>query len=105
MTAQWDNARDQMQHLVDYLDDVTATLEALSHGYDQMTNDRTNNVMRILTAMSSIMLPLSVISGIYGMNIQGLPMANDEWAFEITLGLMLVVALSLIAFFRYRRWI
>jgi magnesium transporter len=101
----WGNARDQIAWLSDYLDDVSATLEALSHSYDQLANQRTNKVMRLLTAISTIMLPLAVISGIYGMNIRGLPFSESEWAFEATLGMMLVVAVGLLILFRRRRWL
>ena len=75
------------------------------HSYDQLANHRTNRIMRLLTAISTIMLPLAVISGIYGMNIRGLPMADSEWALEITLGLMLAVAVGLLVLFRRRRWL
>jgi magnesium transporter len=101
----WGNAHDQIAWLSDYLDDVWATLEALSHSYDQLANQRTNGIMRLLTALSTIMLPLAVISGIYGMNIRGLPFAESEWALEITLGLMLTVAVGLLAVFRRKRWL
>jgi Mg2+ and Co2+ transporter CorA len=61
--------------------------------------------MRLLTAISTIMLPLAVISGIYGMNVKGLPFAENEWAFDLTLGLMLAVAVGLLLLFRRRRWL
>jgi len=101
----WGNARDQISWLSDYIDDVWSMLEALSHSYDQLANQRTNKIMRLLTAISTIMLPLAVISGIYGMNIRGLPFSESEWAFEATLGMMLVVAVGLLVFFRRKRWL
>jgi magnesium transporter len=101
----WGNAYDQIAWLSDYVDDVWSTLEALSHSYDQLANQRTNRIMRLLTAISTIMLPLAVISGIYGMNIRGLPFADSESALEITLGLMLAVAVGLLAVFTRKRWL
>jgi magnesium transporter len=101
----WENARDQIAWLCDYLEDIWATLEALSHSYDQLANHRTNNIMRLLTAISTIMLPLAVISGIYGMNIRGLPFSESDWAFEVTLGMMLAVAIGLLTLFRRKRWL
>jgi magnesium transporter len=105
MALYWGNAQDQIAWLTDYLDDVWATLEALSHSYDQLANQRINKVMRLLTAISTIMLPLAVISGIYGMNIKGLPLAENDWAFESTLGIMLLVAIGLLVVFRRKRWL
>jgi magnesium transporter len=101
----WRNALDQIGFLVDYLDDLWNSLQALSQTYDQLAAHRVNNIMRLLTAISTIMLPLAVISGIYGMNVKGLPFAENEWAFELTLGLMLAVAVGLLLLFRRRRWL
>jgi magnesium transporter len=101
----WGNAQDQIAWLCDYLEDVWATLEALSHSYDQLANQRINKVMRLLTAISTILLPLAVISGIYGMNVRGLPFAEHDWAFEAMLGMMLVVAVGLLVVFRRKRWL
>jgi magnesium transporter len=101
----WGNAHDQIAWLSDYLDDVAATLEALSHSYDQLTSRRVNRIMRLLTLLSTIMLPLTVISGIYGMNIKGLPFADSDWALAITLGMMVVVETALLLFFRWKRWL
>ena len=105
LSLYWENARDQIAWLNDYLDDVWTTLEALSHSYDQLASQQINKVMRLLTAISTIMLPLAVISGVYGMNIRGLPLAENEWAFEATLGMMLAVALGLLLLFRRKRWL
>lgn len=101
----WDNASDQLHRLVDFLEDLAQTLEAISHSYDQLTNVRINNTMRALTALSTLLLPLSVLSGIYGMNVRRLPWAENDWGFEIVLGLMLAVAIALLAVFRRRGWI
>jgi Mg2+ and Co2+ transporter CorA len=60
--------------------------------------------MRILTVISVIMLPLTLISGILGMNYP-LPMASQPEMFWAIMGLMLVVSLVMLVYFRYRRWL
>lgn len=105
LTLYWDNVHDQLGWLDDYLEDVEQMLEALSHSCDQLATQRTTSVMRLLTAISTILLPLAVLSGIYGMNIKGLPFAEAEYAFELTIGMMLAVAVGLLVLFRRRGWV
>ena len=105
METYWGDAEDQLQRLVDYLDDVSQNLEALSHSHDQLNTYRMNDLIRGLTTISTVMLPLGVVTGIYGMNIRGLPWAESDWALEITLGLLLAVAVGMVALFRRRGWL
>ena len=80
------------------IDGLAATSESLA-------TQRTNEVVRALTIISTIMLPLAVISGIYGMNIAGLPFAGPPWAAVFAGFLMVVVAGGMLALFKLRRWI
>jgi len=83
------------------LEDHREVVEGLSETSDSVISYRLNATMRILTIISVIMLPLSLISGIYGMNID-LPLDHLSWAFVIVLCIMLLVAAGMIALFR--RW-
>jgi len=65
---------------------------------------RTNEIIRALTIISVIMLPLTLVSGIYGMNI-ALPFQEDPMAFGMIIGLLLVIAGSMLAIFRWRGWL
>jgi len=66
---------------------------------------QTNTVMKTLTIMTAIFLPLTVITGIYGMNFQHMPELNWEFGYFGVLGLMMIVGFSLFAFFKHKRWI
>ena len=69
-----------------------------------LENHHTNEVIQVPTIDATIMLPLAVVSGPYGMNAR-LPFGAKEYAFGIVLGIMaLIIAVTLI-FFRVRRWI
>jgi len=59
--------------------------------------------MKILTIISSIILPLTFITGLYGMNVE-LPFQTKSWAFYGLLGLMVVVAAVFIIIFKRRKW-
>lgn len=66
---------------------------------------RTNEVMKVLAVFSAIMLPLSLIAGIYGMNFDYMPELKSEYGYFFTLGLMAIVAIGLLIYFYRRGWI
>ncbi|RYX99631.1 hypothetical protein EON78_03275, partial [bacterium] len=71
---------------------------------ESLISVRANNIMKTLTLISVIMLPLTLISGIYGMNIH-LPIAQEDHAFEIIVVFMITTAISMLAFFKRKKWI
>ncbi|MFA6825009.1 MAG: CorA family divalent cation transporter, partial [Bacteroidales bacterium] len=71
---------------------------------DSLQTNKTNEIMRILTFISTIMLPLSVISGIYGMNVT-LPFMQNDWVFGGIIALMVVVVVGFIFYFKKKRWL
>ncbi len=66
---------------------------------------RTNDIMRTLTALTAIFLPLNLITGFFGMNFDGLPLIHSGTGIWITLGFMVVLAAVLIYFFRSKRYL
>nr|MCR5013905.1 magnesium transporter CorA [Bacteroidales bacterium] len=78
-------------------------IEGLSQTFDSMQTNKTNDTMKILTIISSIILPLTFITGLYGMNVP-LPFQNEPWAFYGLFGLMVVVAVVFIIVFKRRKW-
>lgn len=66
---------------------------------------RTNEVMKVLAVFSAIMLPLSLIAGIYGMNFDNMPELKTPYGYFFTLGLMAIVAIGLLIYFYRRGWI
>jgi magnesium transporter len=64
-----------------------------------------NEVMKTLTLMSTIMLPLTFIAGVYGMNFSHMPELQWEYGYPFALGLMAVVTVVILFFFRRRRWL
>jgi len=90
----------------DELEDHREVIESLSATSESITSYRINETMRALTVISVLLLPLSVIAGIYGMNVR-LPFATDmqnPWTFFGILGVMLVMVLGLLSFFRWKKW-
>ena len=86
------------------LDNYKEVVDGLEGTNESVIAHRQNDVLRILTVVSVILLPLTLITGIFGMNVH-FPGFGEAWAFWTLAGVMLSTALSLIAFFRYKRWL
>lgn len=98
---------DTVDHLYaarDIIDEDYEVIAGLSETADTLVSHRINEVMRVLTVISVIMLPLTLVSGIYGMNIN-LPLSEHPSAFIVVLGLMFLIATLMLAYFRRRKWL
>ena len=84
-----------------YRDLVTSALDA----YLSVQSNRMNEVMKTLTLMSTVMLPLTFIAGVYGMNFKFMPELSWYWGYPFALTLMAAVAGAILLFFRYKGWI
>jgi magnesium transporter len=100
----FDDIVDASERIWDLLDNYKEVVEGLEDTNESVIAHRQNNVLRILTVVSVILLPLTLISGIFGMNVH-FPGFDTVWAFWTIAGVMLGTALGLIAFFRYKRWL
>ena len=94
---------DHMRRISVELEDLKEVIQGLHDTHVSLTTDRTNEVIRTLTIIATIMLPLSVLSGLYGMNVS-LPFDSSPYAFLVVLGVMAIVAGGMLLFFRSRRW-
>jgi magnesium transporter len=86
------------------LDNYKEVIEALEATNEQIVSHRQNEVLQILTIISFIMLPLFVITGIFGMNVI-FPGQGTSGGFWAICGLMLASVLGMVAYFRYKRWL
>ncbi len=68
-------------------------------------NHSTNEVMKTLTIMSSVFIPLTFIVGIYGMNFDHMPELHWRWGYPLALGSMIAIALGLWSYMRRRKWV
>lgn len=84
-----------------YRDLVSSSLDA----YLSMQSHRLNEVMKILTVISTIMLPLTFITGLYGMNFDHMPLIHWEYGYEMAWLVMIGTAAGFWAFGKRRRWI
>jgi magnesium transporter len=68
-------------------------------------SNRMNKVIKVLTIISTIFIPLTFIVGVYGMNFRFMPELEFAWAYPLIWGIMLFIALGMLLFFKRRRWI
>ena len=102
MEDYWGNILDYLQKLWDMTEDYEELIEGLSMTFDSMQTNKTNETMKILTLVSTIILPLTFITGLYGMNVQ-LPFQEQAWAFWGIMGFMAVVAVGFYIYFRHKK--
>ena len=95
---------DHLFKLRDIADENFEIINSFADTADTLASYRINDVMRVLTVISVIMLPLTLISSIYGMNID-LPFADDPRAFIMAAAIMILIVIVLLAFFRKRHWL
>jgi magnesium transporter len=100
--------RDIYDHLARNLDMVEMQRDLLAGAMDiylSSVANRTNQVMKVLTVLSTIALPAIVISGIYGMNVKGIPWLESPHGMEIVSGLMAASTVGLLVLLRKFRWL
>jgi magnesium transporter len=100
--------RDVYDHLVrvvdlseSYRDLISGSLEA----YLSVVSNRLNEIMKVLTIFSAIMLPLTFIAGVYGMNFENMPELHSRYGYFTVIVVMIVVAVAMVMFFKRRGWI
>ncbi len=100
--------RDMYDHTIQVIDTVEALRDMISGILDiYMTSvsNKMNEVMKVLTIIATIFIPLTFIAGIYGMNFQYMPELAFKWAYPIVWIVMGMVSLVMLIFFRRRKWI
>ena len=95
---------DHIGTISETLEEYKEVVEGLNATSDSLFSHRTNEVMKMLTVLGTILLPLLVISGIYGMNVS-LPFEGSSFAFPFIILFTLCISGGMLAYFRYRRWI
>ena len=93
------DALDHHTRLVDSLDSAHQMVVTVLDTYRGAAADRTNEVMTVLTVVSAIFLPLTLIAGIYGMNFAYMPELQRRWGYFATLGAMVAIAVGMWTYF------
>jgi magnesium transporter len=100
----FDDIVDATERIWDLLDNYKEVVEALEGTNESVIQHRQNDVLRLLTVFSVIILPLTLITGIFGMNVN-FPGFGTAEAFWAIVGVMVGALLGMVAFFRLKRWL
>jgi magnesium transporter len=100
----FDDIVDASERIWDLLDNYKEVADALEQTNESVISHRQNDVLRLLTIISVTVLPLTLITGVFGMNVL-FPGEGTHTAFWIILGLLVATLVSMVAFFRYKRWL
>ncbi|MBK9335205.1 MAG: magnesium/cobalt transporter CorA [Lewinellaceae bacterium] len=96
---------DHVTQILDSIDNYRELLAGVEALYQAEVSNRLNNVMRLLTIISTIFIPLSFIAGVYGMNFDNMPELHWKNGYFLVLGAMAVAILAMLAYFRRNKWL
>jgi magnesium transporter len=105
----FDDIVDKSERIWDLLENYKEVAEALDATNESLISHRVNDILRVLTAISVVVLPLTLIASIAGMNVGfpggGDPAEGGSVAFWVIVGIMLALLVGMIGYFRYKRWL
>lgn len=99
------DAYDHMVRVCDLMDASRDALLAVREAHHSAINVRLSETMRVLTVIATIMMPLSLIAGVYGMNVSAIPGAGTPASFWYIVSGMTLIAILMLVYFRRRNWV
>ena len=103
--AYWLNAYDHLVRMAQVTEAHRDLINTARDTYMSVVSNRTNAIMKLLTFITTVFMPLTFLAGVYGMNYAFMPPKDEPWGFYACLGAMVVTAAGMIWFFKRRRWI
>jgi magnesium transporter len=100
--------RDVYDHTIIAIDTVETYRDILSGMLDiylSSMSNRLNSIMKVLTIIATIFMPLTFLTSLYGMNFKNMPELQWEYGYFMVLGMVVVIAISMLLYFRRKRWI
>lgn len=100
--------KDVHDHLLQIKDGIESNrdlIAGLMDIYLSRQSNQMNEVMKVLTIIATIFIPLTFVAGVYGMNFQYMPELDKKWAYPVVLGLMFMIFSGMIIYFRKKKWL
>jgi len=99
------NIYDNLVRLSDLIgtsrDVITGAMEA----YTSLVSNRLNEVMKTLTIIATIMMPLTLVASIYGMNFKHMPELNSKFGYPTVIAIMITITVTMLFYFRRKKWL
>ncbi len=96
---------DHIVQLIEIFETYRDLVSNLMDMYMSTISNRMNEIMKVLTIISTIFIPMSFIAGVYGMNFAHMPELNWEYGYFATLGIMLMIMIGMLLYFRQKKWL
>jgi magnesium transporter len=99
--------RDLYDHTLEVIEAVELLREMVSSMLDMYLSSishKMNEVMKVLTIIATIFIPITFIAGIYGMNFDRMPELKSQWGYPIILTIMAMIVISMLVYFRRKKW-
>lgn len=96
---------DHIEEILDVVEVARVRATGSMEQYQVNVANQLNAVMKLLTIVSTVFIPLTFIAGIYGMNFAHIPELNYRWGYPVAIGSMFLIAIAMLAGFRWRKWI
>ncbi|MBX2955092.1 MAG: magnesium/cobalt transporter CorA [Cyclobacteriaceae bacterium] len=100
----FDDIYDHVVHLLDSLDTYKDLTSSLMDIHINTQNNQLNKVIKVLTIISTIFIPLTFIVGVYGMNFRNMPEIDWEYGYPFTWAIMILMTLGMLSYFRFKKW-
>ena len=101
----FDDIVDKIEKMWNNLENLQELVISLQETNESIISHNTNNVIKILTVLSVVILPLTFITGFYGMNVRNLPFAETPHATLVVSVIITAVAIAMIVYFKFKKWI
>ncbi len=96
---------DRLSQYIEALDSIRERAAVTQEELINQISEESNNRMYILSIVSAVFLPLGFATGLLGVNVGGIPGADDDNAFLVFIGIMVLIAGGMLAYFRYKKWV
>ncbi len=100
--------RDVYDHTIQVIDTIETYRDMLSGMLDiylSSISNRMNEVMKLLTIIATIFIPLTFLAGVYGMNFKYMPELENQWSYPVLWVIMAAIALVMVAYFKRKKWL
>jgi len=97
--------QDHLEQLVELVDHMRDSLTSIMDSHLSLVAMRANEVMKVLTVMASIFIPLTFVAGVYGMNFENMPELHTSWGYAAVWAVMIAMGIGMLVYFRKKNWI
>jgi magnesium transporter len=105
MAPYWSNILDHLQKIWERLEDNKELIQGIAASHESILSNRSNELVKFLTVITSISFPFVIINNLYSMNVRGLPYADQTWIVTFLFLVIFSGGLLIVAYFKYRDWL